>query len=44
MSELPRMEVMELVQQPEAFNHEDWFYEIKYDAFRGLAYRVSNAR
>ena len=29
---------MELVQQPKAFSHEDWFYEIKYDGFRGLAY------
>ena len=32
------MEAMELVQQSKAFNHEDWFYEIKYDGFRGLAY------
>ncbi len=38
MSKLPRMEIMELVQQPKAFSHEDWFYEIKYDGFRGLAY------
>ncbi len=29
---------MELVQQPNPFDHEDWFYEIKYDGFRGLAY------
>ena len=38
MSELPRMEAMELVQRPNPFDHEDWFYEIKYDGFRGLAY------
>ena len=29
---------MELVQQPNPFDHQDWFYEIKYDGFRGLAY------
>ena len=38
MSKLPRMDAMELVQQPTAFSHEDWIYEIKYDGFRGLAY------
>ena len=29
---------MELVQQSKPFSREDWFYEIKYDGFRGLAY------
>ena len=42
MSELPRMEAMELVQQPNPFDYEDWFYEIKYDGFRGLAYIEKN--
>ena len=30
------MEAMELVQQPNPFDHEDWYYEIKYDGFVGL--------
>ena len=38
MSKLPKMNAMELVQQPKAVNHPEWFYEIKYDGFRGLAY------
>lgn len=38
MGKLPKMDAMELVQQPAAFSHEDWIYEIKYDGFRGLAY------
>ena len=29
---------MELVQQPTPFDHPYWFYEIKYDGFRALAY------
>ena len=38
MTKLPTLEAMELVQQPHPFDHPDWFYEIKYDGFRALAY------
>ncbi len=34
MSKLPKMEAMELVQQPNPFDHEDWFYEVKYDGLK----------
>jgi bifunctional non-homologous end joining protein LigD len=29
---------MELVQQPAAFDHDDWLFEVKHDGFRALAY------
>jgi hypothetical protein len=28
---------MPLAQLPEAFNHDDWIFEIKYDGWRALA-------
>ena len=29
---------MPLGQGPEPFDHPDWFFELKYDGFRALAY------
>jgi bifunctional non-homologous end joining protein LigD len=29
---------MPLAQRPEPFDHPDWFFELKYDGFRALAY------
>ena len=44
MSKLPRMETMELVQQPNPFDHEDWYYDIEYGGFRGLAFGLTAAK
>jgi ATP-dependent DNA ligase len=29
---------LDLIQQPKAFNHPEWLFEIKHDGFRSLAY------
>ena len=38
MKPLPTIELMELVQQTQPFDRDDWLFEIKHDGFRSLAY------
>ena len=38
MKPLPNIEPMELVQQAAPFDRDDWFYEVKHDGFRAVAY------
>ena len=38
MKALPKIEPMELVQQPAPFDHDEWLFEVKHDGFRSLAY------
>ena len=35
---IPNFETMPLAQLLEAFNHDDWIFEIQYDAWRALAF------
>ena len=35
---LPTIPPMELIQQPTAFDHPDWLFEVKHDGFRAVAY------
>jgi len=35
---LPKFQPMPVGRSPGPFSHPDWFFEIKWDAFRGLAY------